>query len=521
MTHISRRTICRAGTLCLALALSACMTKIPNVSAGNALPPVTHSTVAGQIQWIENGQPRTLGNGVFGPALEVKLLRKGDQWTGTGEVDDQGRFAWALKPGTYLVKTIDFVDPWSGPMHAGTTISFLVPDAGKTYYIGRLEMNFATKRDLIGNLHRIGFYYEISDQDASVHAAIAEKLGIPAARLQSQLMAAADKTDGRAHLKEEDGDRLRKTAESGEPWALAMLQNAAQNGSGVAQLELGLLYSQGNVLPQSDTSAAEWWRKAANPRAYMNYIVLFEGDRQMLHVDAAGLAQLRERADKGDAQAQYNLGLLHANGLNVAQDYALAETWFRKAAEQGHAKAQHRLGLLEYFGLKSDPTKWLRLAPSLALSYSTASPELIDFNQLNTPKDNEAAERWFRKAAEQGNAAAQNNLGLLYARGQGVPQRYAEAAGWYRKAADQGFDYAIGNWGLLFEQGLGVRKNRAVALALYSLSPALAPRAQKLKSALDEAELKAARDLQQALQKPGKLSDTIEQYLAGSLHDQK
>ena len=42
-------------------------------------------------------------------------------------------------------------------------------------------------------------------------------------------------------------------------------------------------------------------------------------------------------ADQGDAQAQFNLGLMYANGRGVPQDAAQALTWFRKAAAQGHA----------------------------------------------------------------------------------------------------------------------------------------------------------------------------------------
>ena len=45
---------------------------------------------------------------------------------------------------------------------------------------------------------------------------------------------------------------------------------------------------------------------------------------------------------------------------------------------------------------------------------------------------------WYRKAAEQGDAGAQNNLGKCYHNGQGVAQDYAQAVAWYRKAAEQG-----------------------------------------------------------------------------------
>jgi TPR repeat protein len=48
------------------------------------------------------------------------------------------------------------------------------------------------------------------------------------------------------------------------------------------------------------------------------------------------------------------------------------------------------------------------------------------------------AVKWWRKAAEQGDARAQYNLGQMHREGQGVPQDYAEAVKWYRKAVEQG-----------------------------------------------------------------------------------
>ena len=53
-------------------------------------------------------------------------------------------------------------------------------------------------------------------------------------------------------------------------------------------------------------------------------------------------------------------------------------------------------------------------------------------------KDDKEAARWFRKAAELGLAEAQNNLGTLYFKGEGVAKDRSEALKWYRKAAAQG-----------------------------------------------------------------------------------
>ena len=54
------------------------------------------------------------------------------------------------------------------------------------------------------------------------------------------------------------------------------------------------------------------------------------------------------------------------------------------------------------------------------------------------PQDYAEAVKWYRLAAEQGDADAQYNLGVMYDNGQGVPQDYAEAVKWYRLAAEQG-----------------------------------------------------------------------------------
>ncbi len=55
-------------------------------------------------------------------------------------------------------------------------------------------------------------------------------------------------------------------------------------------------------------------------------------------------------ADRGDAVAQNNLGMLYAEGLGVAQDYQQAKAWWQKAANQGHAGAQYNLGVMYYEG---------------------------------------------------------------------------------------------------------------------------------------------------------------------------
>ena len=80
--------------------------------------------------------------------------------------------------------------------------------------------------------------------------------------------------------------------------------------------------------------------------------------------------------------------------------------------------------------------------------------------------------RLFRPLAEQGNAMAQYNLGVLYATGQGVKRDYREAAKWYRRAAAQGVVHAQHKLGNLYLQGHGVPRNAELAHLWHSLAAA-------------------------------------------------
>jgi TPR repeat protein len=70
---------------------------------------------------------------------------------------------------------------------------------------------------------------------------------------------------------------------------------------------------------------------------------------------------------------------------------------------------------------------------------------------------------WFRKAAEQGNTYAQSELGQAYAKGEGVPQDYAQALIWLRKAADKGDIDAEYGLGQLYLDGHGVAQDEVQA----------------------------------------------------------
>ncbi len=99
--------------------------------------------------------------------------------------------------------------------------------------------------------------------------------------------------------------------------ALREFRPLAERGDVKAQFILGVMYANGQGVPQDYAEAVKWYRKAA---------------------------------EQGNAEAQHDLGLMYGEGLGVPQDYARAVKWYRKAAEQGYAYAQSNLGVMYGIG---------------------------------------------------------------------------------------------------------------------------------------------------------------------------
>ena len=130
---------------------------------------------------------------------------------------------------------------------------------------------------------------------------------------------------------------------------ISNLQELAEQGDADAQFKLGVMYDNGEGVPQDYTEAAKWFRLAA---------------------------------EQGDAWAQYFLGVRYANGEGVPQDYTEAVKWYRLAAEQGHASAQSNLGV----------------------RYAKGE---------GVPQDDVLAHKWFNLAAAQGDASAKKGRDIV------------------------------------------------------------------------------------------------------------
>lgn len=225
-------------------------------------------------------------------------------------------------------------------------------------------------------------------------------------------------------------------------------------------------------------------------------------------------AEMKKKAEAGDAGAQFNLGLMYRKGDGVPKDATKAVEWYEKAATQNQADAQCDLGLMYSVGhgVPEDAVKaaeWYQKAAAQGNAEAQNSLSDIYLFGKGVPKDviksiewrHKAAEQgnafaqlflgiayyygdqgvqkdltkaleWYQKAAEHGNASAQVELAKIYRKGEGVPKDAAKAVEWYKKAAAQGHAEAQRDLGLMYFKGEGIPRNLELAYAWINLSAA-------------------------------------------------
>jgi hypothetical protein len=126
------------------------------------------------------------------------------------------------------------------------------------------------------------------------------------------------------------------------------------------------------------------------------------------------LENTQTKADRGEADAQFSLGLKFASGGDVTLDYPKAAHWYLQAANQNHPLAQFNLGVMFAGG-------------------------------QGVAQDEAKSAMWMRLAAQQGDAGAQHHLGMRHRRAsfEGPPkdalESNLEAYKWLTLAAAQGY----------------------------------------------------------------------------------
>ena len=106
---------------------------------------------------------------------------------------------------------------------------------------------------------------------------------------------------------------------------------------------------------------------------------------------------------------------------------------------------------------------WCGATPTAAGPFEDAASAYI-------AGDHAKAAQLFRPLAEQSDARAQNNLGSMYANGDGVPRDYSEAVKWFRLAANQGNAKAQTTLGVMYMEGHGVAQSYSEAAKWYRLA---------------------------------------------------
>jgi len=157
-------------------------------------------------------------------------------------------------------------------------------------------------------------------------------------------------------------------------------------------------------------------------------------------------------AQRGNAEANFNLGILYEDGLGVSQDLAQALLYYEAAAIGGSFKAQYRLGLLYFVG------------------------EVV-------PLDKTKAKRWLTKAAEGGDRdsiemlailsdanGSQRDKEFLRAETAHASADYLLAANIWQRLADDNDSISRTRLAWLYEKGLGVKRDLKRAAKLFRQS---------------------------------------------------
>jgi uncharacterized protein len=132
--------------------------------------------------------------------------------------------------------------------------------------------------------------------------------------------------------------------------ALAAYRKAADKGSSAAMVELGVMYGTGAGVPRDQAKARDLFERAAkagNPRGVTNLAAIDGGAASN---PAEARAMLAKAAEANSAEAQFQLGLMYAQGTGGAKDDVAARALFEKAAAQNHPLALEWLGALAQSG---------------------------------------------------------------------------------------------------------------------------------------------------------------------------
>lgn len=216
----------------------------------------------------------------------------------------------------------------------------------------------------------------------------------------------------------------------------------------------------------------------------------------------------KQAAIKGDASAQYNLGLIFAEGRGVIRNPGAAISWWQLAAQSGHHQAQHNLALAYISGETIIPgvAEKPRIDEAIILLRKAAQGGLASSRYalgtlLLVRADNDTQKReavdLLASAADQGQVEAQFFLGNYFFDGNGVQIDRREALALFLKSAAAGHAPAQDRIAALYQSGDFVPADKVEALAWANLASrsglaSAVDRQRALREEMSEADIKAA-----------------------------
>ena len=182
--------------------------------------------------------------------------------------------------------------------------------------------------------------------------------------------------------------------------------------------------------------------RIGDPLAQYEVALMYANGLGVEHSVDQAFIWTKASAEKGHMAAQYMLGNAYAGGLGVSKDEQKATLWFLRAAEQGNQKASYKLAKI--FSVAHETLSFNACLKAAEQGLADAQFDIGNrySNGDGIEQDFLQARAWYQKAAEQGLASAQFELGQMYALGFGVSMDITEARLWYREATKQGLPAA-------------------------------------------------------------------------------
>ncbi len=243
-------------------------------------------------------------------------------------------------------------------------------------------------------------------------------------------------------------------------------KSAAQNYL-PAMVYMGYIASAGHGMQADPKKAFDWYTKAAqmgDAVAQNNLATMLRAGNPYQADKPLAAQWFLQSAMQGNMRAQYNLATMYRTGDGIKKNIAEALKWYNYAANQGDMYAQYALGYLylsnsKDAAAKADEAKDAAKAEKDPDKQKTLQQQIAS-DASEADSDRDQALEWFRRAAEQGDTAAQMAVAHMYESGDAGPDKGIEdAVIWYLHAAEAGKAEAMRRLGLLYEVGKDSKGN--------------------------------------------------------------